>query len=67
MLPSSISLADALIYEMLCFLEVCLILLSVFSPTPLVGFETDLSNDGLSLLLKITFKYAIAFLISSLS
>ena len=53
MAPSSISLADALIYEILNLRAVALILASVFSPTPLVGLEIDRSNAGLSELLKI--------------
>ncbi len=46
--PSSTSFADALIYEILCCFAVPLIFASVFSPTPLVGFEIDLSKAGLS-------------------
>ena len=52
---------------MLYFFAVFRILPNVFSPTPLVGFEIDLSKDGLSLLLKMILRYAIAFFISSRS
>jgi len=44
MAPSSINLADALIYEISYLVAVERIFAKVFSPTPLVGLEIDLSN-----------------------
>ena len=48
--------AEAFIYEILYLVAFARIFAKVFSPTPLVGFEIDLSNAGLSELLKIIFK-----------
>ena len=56
MAPSSINLADALMYEISYLVAVERIFAKVFSPTPLVGLEIDLSNAGLSELLKNNFQ-----------
>ena len=56
MAPSSINFADALMYEILYLVAVARIFAKVFSPTPHVGFDIDLSNAGLSELLKIIFR-----------
>jgi len=41
---------------MLYFFAALLILLKVFSPTPLVGLDIDLSKEGLSEWLKMIFR-----------
>ena len=54
-------------YEILYLVAVERIFARVFSPTPLVGLDIERSKAGLSELLKMIFKYAIAFFISILS